>query len=162
MPPRRRKPRLSKPAARSFERRFREKIDTGTEYDDCHLWRGAVDEYGYGKVRTPNGATTGCHIVAWELATGNAVPEGWHVDHLCRIRRCCNADHLEAVPHAENVLRGESFSARNARKTHCPRGHEYTEDNIRWHSGRRECRTCVNQRDRERRAEKKRNRPEDP
>lgn len=27
-------------------------------------------------------------------------------------------------------------------KTHCPKGHAYTEDNIYWHKGSRNCRTC--------------------
>lgn len=146
-------------APRDWLTRFHAKIDTGEEFDDCHLWRGAIDDYGYGKVRLPDDTTRAVHIIAWEMATGNKLPTGWHVDHLCRIRRCCNPDHLEAVPHAENVLRGESFTARNARKTHCPKGHEYTDDNIRWHKSangapRRECKTCVTQRDRDRRAAK--------
>lgn len=147
---------------RTFLERFYDKVDQGTEYDDCHLWTGAKDDDGYGKVRLPDGRTRGAHIVAWEMATGNELPDGWHVDHLCRIHACCHADHLEAVPHAENVARGESFSARNARKTHCPQGHEYTEDNIRWHKSangayRRECKTCVTTRDRARRTHNSQN-----
>jgi hypothetical protein len=148
----------------TFAQRFYAKVDKGEEFDDCHLWTGAKDSDGYGKVRLPDGRTRGSHIVAWEMATQQDLPDGWHVDHLCRIHACCNPDHLEAVPHAENVLRGESFTARNARKTHCPQGHEYTEDNIRWHKSangayRRECKTCVSARDRARRAQPKENQP---
>ncbi|MEU1816037.1 HNH endonuclease signature motif containing protein [Streptomyces roseifaciens] len=135
--------------------RFTAKIDYGTEFDDCHLWQGAKDDYGYGKFRLPDGTVKGCHIIAWELSNERTVPPGWHVDHLCRIRACCNSDHLEAVPATQNVDRGTSFSARNARKTHCPRGHAYTDDNIRWHNGRRECITCIRARDRARRAAKR-------
>ncbi|MFJ3271062.1 HNH endonuclease signature motif containing protein [Streptomyces sp. NPDC086776] len=137
--------------SKDWERRFFDKVDQGTEYDDCHIWLGAKDDYGYGKFRLPNGQVKGTHIVAWELANEKTVPHGWHVDHRCRIRSCCNPDHLEPVPAAENVARGESFSARNSRKTHCPKGHEYSEENTRWHSGRRECITCIRARDRERR-----------
>lgn len=145
---------------RTFQQRFYDKVDKGTEFDDCHLWTGAKDEDGYGKVRLPQGGTRGAHIVAWEMATGQELPPGWHVDHLCRIHACCNPDHLEAVPHAENVARGVSFSAQNANKTHCPAGHEYTDDNIRWHKSkngayRRECKTCIQQRDRARREKEK-------
>ncbi|MFE6745902.1 HNH endonuclease signature motif containing protein [Kitasatospora purpeofusca] len=132
--------------------RLYHRVDRGSEYDDCHLWRGAVDTYGYGKARDFHGKVRGVHIIAWELAHGRKVPEGWHVDHLCRIRRCCNPDHLEAKPQTENTLAGRSFTAVNKAKTHCPRGHEYTPENIRWHSGRRECRICANARDKERRA----------
>lgn len=134
-----------------WERRFYDKVDKGTEFDDCHIWQGARDDYGYGKFRLPNGNVKGTHIIAWELANERTVPPGWHVDHRCRIRACCNADHLEPVPATENVARGESFSARNSRKTHCPKGHEYSEENTRWHSGRRECVTCIRARDRARR-----------
>lgn len=156
-------PRRPRPPT-SFADRFNSKVDQGTEWDDCHLWTGAKDEDGYGVVRLPGAGTRGAHIVSWEMASGQQLPTGWHVDHLCRIHACVNSDHLEAVPHAENVLRGESFSAKNARKTHCPQGHEYTDDNIRWHksangSYRRECKTCVRERDRARRTQQKEKTP---
>ncbi|MGW3275482.1 HNH endonuclease signature motif containing protein [Streptomyces kronopolitis] len=138
-------------AGSGWERRFYDKVDKGSEFDDCHIWLGAKDDYGYGKFRLPNGHVKGTHIIGWELANQKTVPPGWHVDHLCRIRACCNPDHLEPVPGTENVARGESFSAKNARKTHCPKGHEYSEENTRWHSGRRECVTCIRARDKERR-----------
>lgn len=135
--------------------RFTDKIDFGEEFDDCHLWRGAVDAHGYGKFRLPSGPVKGVHIIAWELAHGREVPAGWHVDHLCRIRLCCNADHLEAKPQSDNTAEGRSPTAVNKLKTHCPKNHKYTEENTRWHSGRRECRICVNARDKERRAAKR-------
>lgn len=48
------------------------------------------------------------------------------------------------------------FGAENARKTHCPKGHPLTEDNLRpWdlqHQGRRKCKICANERTRARKA----------
>ena len=50
-------------------------------------------------------------------------------DHLCRNRACINVAHTELVTNRINVLRGDSWSARNARKMACPRGHPYDEAN---------------------------------
>ena len=43
----------------------------------------------------------------WEQANG-AVPDGWHVDHLCSNTKCIRLDHLEAVPAVENVRRSRA------------------------------------------------------
>jgi hypothetical protein len=77
------------------------------------------------------------------LAYNGPIPDGYEVDHLCRVTLCVNPDHLEAVTPAENMRR------RFVLITHCPEGHEYTPENtilqiIR--SGRgnltRHCREC--------------------
>ena len=134
-----------------WQRRFFAKVDKGEDWDDCWLWTGAKDADGYGRFRMPDGSTPGVHIISWELAHERKAPTGWHIDHLCRIHNCLRPEHLEAVEHTENVMRGESFAAKNARKTSCPRGHEYTPENTRWHHNSRECIACIRQRDKERR-----------
>jgi hypothetical protein len=63
------------------------------------------------------------------------------IDHLCRNTSCVRPDHLEVVTREENALRG----SRNAAKTHCDRGHEFTPENTyvppsRDHRACRECR----------------------
>lgn len=80
------------------------------------------------------------HRWAYEQAKG-PVPEGLVLDHLCRNRWCCNPDHLEPVTNEENILRGESPPAQNARKATCPEGHDYKVD-----GGGRRCPTCRYQR----------------
>jgi hypothetical protein len=70
------------------------------------------------------------------------IPLGKEPDHLCRVRRCCNPDHMELVTSRENVLRGVSPAANNARKTHCNRGHELTGNNVRIYKNRRICLAC--------------------
>jgi hypothetical protein len=70
------------------------------------------------------------------------IPDGLTLDHLCRNRRCVNPAHLEAIPHSENIRRGKSPSALNRLKTHCKRGHAYTQENTHIHNGERHCRTC--------------------
>lgn len=87
------------------------------------------------------------HRVSYTVARGE-IPAGLELDHLCRNRWCVNPEHLEAVTTQINTIRGNGATGRNARKTHCPSGHEYTDDNIFWRKTKygttgRECRQCV-------------------
>lgn len=76
------------------------------------------------------------------------IPDGFTLDHLCRNTSCANPAHLEPVTHEENVKRGRSGEGQ-ALRTHCPQGHEYTDDNTYQHGGRRFCRACHRERNRE-------------
>lgn len=84
------------------------------------------------------------HRAAYEIAVGS-IPESLTLDHLCRIRSCWRPAHLEPVTLAENIRRGMSPTAINARKTHCPRGHAFTPENtyITRKRGNRACRICT-------------------
>jgi hypothetical protein len=62
------------------------------------------DGKGFHKLKF-KGKTLYGHRAAHELWNG-AVPADKHVDHLCRVRRCWNPVHLEAVTVKENTLRG--------------------------------------------------------
>lgn len=116
-------------------------IDTAT---GCHNWLGNLNGGGYGVIIEGGlgSRLLRTHRVAYEIAKG-PIPDGLQIDHLCRNRRCCNPDHLEAVTQQINMERGMAQSARNSRKTHCVRGHEFTPDNIFWRAtGARQCRIC--------------------
>ena len=111
----------------------------------CWEWIGSRDvRHGYGHypVCRARWSNLRAHRVAWTLLRG-PLPLDITIDHLCRNRACVNPDHLEPVTNRENILRGESPTAINARKTHCKRGHEFTEENSRTKDGRRECRVCI-------------------
>ncbi len=110
------------------------------EITGCHNWQGFVSNKGYGHVSLGNGKSGRVHRAAYELAKG-PIPPGLQIDHLCRNRRCCNPDHLEAVTPRENVLRGEGHGAVNAQRTHCANGHPY-EAADRGNGSRRFCRIC--------------------
>ncbi len=82
------------------------------------------------------------HRIFYTLFKGD-VPEDMALDHLCKVRRCVNPDHLEIVTLVENVMRGDSEHAKNARKTHCKRGHEFTIRNTQYMRGnKRRCGKC--------------------
>lgn len=113
----------------------------------CHIWLGCTNQYGYGLVNV-DGHSRLAHRIVYAVRRGE-IPNGLPLDHKCRTRRCVNENHLEAVSLAENIRRGESVSARNARKTRCPRGHPYSSDNVApWAKGRRVCLICKRERDR--------------
>ena len=122
----------------------------------CWEWVGATT-YGYGRWAPDGNRMQGAHRVMYERECG-PIPEGMTIDHLCRNRRCVNPDHMEVVSNVENVMRGESPPARNARRTHCAKGHPYTPDNVYVHPphsarpGRRICRKCRHDNQRKRRA----------
>ncbi len=85
------------------------------------------------------------HRFAYELLVG-LIPVGLQIDHLCRNPSCCNPTHMEPVLPTENLRRGFSPSALNARKTHCKHGHEFTEENTYIRpstSGWRVCKECA-------------------
>jgi hypothetical protein len=97
----------------------------------CWIWTGATDGGGrYGRIGDGAGSSVATHRLAYETWVG-PIPEGFELDHLCRVTLCCNPSHLEAVPHVVNVHRGASIQARNAAKTHCHRGHELVGSNVR-------------------------------
>jgi len=104
--------------------------------EGCWLWKGFLDRDGYG-LFTFRHKTTRAHRVAYELQVA-AIPEGMQIDHLCRTRHCVNPHHMEVVTHRENVRRGIWV-----KKTHCPRGHEYSIANTyMMPSGSRQCKAC--------------------
>jgi len=104
----------------------------------CWQYTGGLNRDGYPQT------TRLLHRFVYECLVG-PIPAGHELDHVCRNRACLNPLHLEPVTHKVNTLRSNGVTALNARKTHCPHGHEYTERNTYRHAGRRRCRTCMNQ-----------------
>lgn len=144
----------TKPVLDTPEKRFWAKVNKDGPVPECRpdlgpcwLWTGAKagnQRYEkYGRVQLAGtGKTSQAHVVSYQWA-GGVVPEGWDVDHLCRVSLCVRPSHLEAVTHKENLRRGNGQPARNARKTHCIRGHAFTVENTySGPRGGRTCRTC--------------------
>ncbi|MGE0044741.1 MAG: HNH endonuclease [Hyphomonadaceae bacterium] len=121
----------------------------------CWLWDGATSRDGYAVYTTyPPGRTH--DKTAWYVHRAfythmvAVVPSGIELDHKCRTKCCVNPAHLEPVTSLENKRRSPSFGIH---KTHCPKGHEYTPDNVKWIVNAkyrmRGCRTCINAKQRE-------------
>ncbi|MFE1452019.1 HNH endonuclease signature motif containing protein [Streptomyces olivaceoviridis] len=127
-------------------------VDRGAQ-QSCWLWTGSTQSNGYGYMKV-NRKTVMVHRYVFETARG-PIPETYTIDHVCHDpkrcdggvdcphRRCCNPDHLKAVPPGDNNTRDRCIS-RNGQKTHCKRGHAFTPDNTRiYKSGSRACRRCA-------------------
>jgi hypothetical protein len=125
-------------------------------------WRWVADARsargGYGVFTLAGVDNVLAHRWAFEHWVG-PIPDGHYVDHFrypqdgCIGPPCVNPEHLRPATPRENVLRGDTFAARNAAKTHCKRGHPLSGDNLRIGTrGNRLCRCCARLFARERRA----------
>ncbi len=115
--------------------RFRSKVVITSK--GCWQWQGPLDKDGYGSFYLRRKGRRS-HRVAWYDAHGE-IPQGMVINHVCMNRACVNVQHLELVTIRDSNLRDtRSPAAINARKTHCPEGHEYD----RIYAGQRYCSTC--------------------
>lgn len=106
--------------------------------DKCWEWTGPRHRGSYGRINLRhNGRTysTNAHRIVYMLLVAD-VPQDMVVDHLCRNHICVNPWHHEVVTMPENSRRGGT-------KTHCKRGHAFTEESTRTDAaGHRQCRVC--------------------
>lgn len=145
----------------TLSERFEAMLDRDAP-NGCWVWLGSRGRLGYGVTPKMGEVKSAIAHRAYLQLLGYEVPDGMHVDHLCRNPPCCNPEHLEVVTPRENILRGVGASATNAAKTHCVNGHEFTEENtyLRPDNGGRQCRTCNHERSKARAAREKAERAE--
>lgn len=109
----------------------------------CWIWQGVHVGGGYGFLSMNiNGKPSGklAHRLSYELHIGE-IPEGYEIDHLCKVRDCVRPEHLEAVTRQENINRSNIGKAQRA-MTECKHGHPFDEENTYWYRGLRGCKIC--------------------
>lgn len=138
---------------RSDDERFFSKVAFDEwNRDDCWLWTGRPGTKGYGKFGI-GPARCRRHVMAhrWAYEFFNGpIPKGKELHHNCENRLCVNPNHLEALAPLDHQNRSPKFLLARSRhivsyrlRTHCPKGHPYTDDNLYvYPKGNRACRQC--------------------
>lgn len=105
--------------------------------DGCRLWTGSKNDRGYGKLWTSEGIQY-AHRFGWELENG-PIPDGIHIDHICRNRACVEVSHLRLATNKQNHenlsgARSDSRSGIRGAVWSSQRGAYYAQV---WHNGER-------------------------
>lgn len=109
------------------EERFFAKVNK-TE-GGCWIWTGSQTTNGYGQFFY-NGKLWVAHRISFGIFSGNNIPDGYQVDHICHERLCVNPEHLRVVTPKQNQenrsgsrkgsksgIRGVNWDAKNGKWT---------------------------------------------
>lgn len=117
--------------------------------DECWEWSASRTPAGYGIFNSKCFQTKAAHRIALILC-GTTFQPGEVCDHMCRNRACCNPSHLRAVSQRINSIENSiGPTAINHAKNACHKGHQFTKQNTIMKRGKRHCRECQRQHNKE-------------
>ena len=110
--------------------RFWDKVN---KTDDCWLWTGKIDD-GYGRFSYKGISYLVHRLVVATLK--EPVLTGMVVDHICKVRNCCNPNHLRQVTISENTKMKQTQDD----PTSCINGHPLVGEDAQIHISERRTR----------------------
>lgn len=125
-----------------YVERFRGMCEVDPERG-CWLFQGFIHPTtGYADV-SYRGVNMRAHRAMYSAAK-EPIPAGMFVLHTCDVRRCINPDHLWLGTVSDNkqdeIKKGRNYEAN---RTHCPKGHAYSEHAIYAHKEHPTWRRCA-------------------
>ena len=89
--------------SKTLAQRIWDRIDVINDENSCWEWQGFLDKNGYGTIEV-NGVTLRVHRLAYEIQTGESIPDGFVVRHyVCDNPSCCRGSHLRVGTQKDNV-----------------------------------------------------------
>lgn len=123
--------------------RFFDKVDLD-ENSGCWNFTSSISRTNNGRFYY-NYKCWDAYVIGYILL-GGEIPKGYLLHHICENRLCVNPEHLMPVTRVEHQadLSPTHLAYINKHKTHCKRGHPYTEENlVKGNIKGRSCRICA-------------------
>jgi hypothetical protein len=83
-----------------MEKRFWNKVDIKSD-DECWLWKGGKDRYGYGRFYLDKKDVI-AHRISYELHNNKQIKNGLLILHSCDNPNCVNPHHLSEGTYQDN------------------------------------------------------------